>query len=439
MSAKVTSVTTTMSETDLMENIREFVEVEGLTIHNVEFKNNSIEVTGNFKKVIDIPFFASVHVASVADNVIRIKLEKIKVLKVGLPNALLAAALSFAMKKVENIGVTYEDGHIIADVDELLKQQPHVHVSLDNVIMENGLLAIKVSNIQADVKAIQAEAEQNEIARTEAEAQAEVEEAIAEEELKNFNINLANVKPTEDEYARLRRDLDRRVPLNRQQVFEWASALPDIMALAVRVIRDKRVLMKDKVIIGASMGYFLSPIDLVPERIPVLNKLDDAAFFIFGVNHMMNRLPMPIIVEHWAGDLKTLKLIKDNIGMIMTPVGSSNIDRIYSLADDKIDERFGDYLDDDFYFKDPVAPLSIHPVPHAGPEAPSAFHPRAESEEEPPFEPVGETPFEEGSGSVDRPISRQGTDPALIPSNAALGEATAKPADVPVDDPDNPL
>ncbi len=378
MSAKVTSVTTTMSETDLMENIREFVEVEGLTIHNVEFKNNSIEVTGNFKKVIDIPFYASVHVASVANNVIRIRIEKIKVLKVGLPNGLLAAALNFGLKKAEDMGITYEDGHIVVDADDLLKKQPHVHVSIDNVIMENGLLAIKVSNIQADVKAIQDEQERNKIAQSDEEAKAEVEAAIEEEELKNFNINLTSIRPTEDEYTRLRRDLDKRVPMNRQSVFEWAAALPDIMALAVRVLKDKRVLMKDKVIIGATMGYFLSPIDIIPDRVPVLSKLDDAAFFVFGVNHMMNRLPMPIIVEHWAGDLKTLKLIKDNIGIIMTPVGSTNLDRIYGLADEKIDERFGDYMDDDFYFKDPVAPLSMERVPHAGPVLPAASQSQSE-------------------------------------------------------------
>ena len=81
MSAKVTSVTTTLSE-----------------VNNVEFKNNSIEVTANFHKVIDIPFYARVHVASVANNVIRIKIEKIQVLKVGIPNALLSGGLSIAMK-----------------------------------------------------------------------------------------------------------------------------------------------------------------------------------------------------------------------------------------------------------------------------------------------------------------------------------------------------
>lgn len=359
MSAKVTSFTMTMSEFDLMENIREFVQVEGLTIHNLEFRNNSIEVTGNYKKVIDIPFFASVHVASVADNILRIKLEKIKVLKVGLPNALLSAALSFALKKVKDMGVSFQDGHIVVDVDAALQKQPHVHVLIDNIIMENGLLAVKISNINADVQAIQADQAKAKIAASEEEQEKQRLMALAEEELRNFNQNISSVMPSQDEYSRLRRDIEKRVPPDKQKFFEYGAAIPDIMAMAVRVLRDNRVLLKDKVIIGATMGYFLSPLDIIPEKVPVIGAFDDLAFFVFGVNHMMNRLPLPIVVEHWSGDLGTLKSIKDNISMILGPTGAQNLDKIYSLADEKLNEKFGSYRDDDFYFKEPVAPLSV--------------------------------------------------------------------------------
>lgn len=358
MSAKVTSVTMTMSETDLMENIREFVQVEGLTVNNVEFKNNSIEVTANFHKVIDIPFYASVHVASVASNVVRIKIEKIKVLKMGIPNALLSAGLAFAMKKAVDFGITYEDGHILVDVDAALQQVPHVHVMVDNIIMENGLLAVKVSQIAADVKAMQADKEQEEAAQGEAEEEAIRLAAVEAEELEHFNTNLAAIQPAEDEYAKLRRDLSKRVPLDKKKHYEYIAALPDIVALGYRVMKDRRVLTKDKVIIGASLGYFLSPIDIIPEGIPVIGVLDDLALFVFGVNHLTNRIPLPIVVEHWSGDLKTLKFIKDNVGKIMSVTGSANIERVYDLVDEKLDARFGSYQDDDFYFKQPVAPTS---------------------------------------------------------------------------------
>lgn len=359
MSAKVTSVTTTLSETDLMENIREFVEVEGLTVNNVEFKNNSIEVTANFHKVIDIPFYARVHVASVANNVIRIKIEKIQVLKVGIPNALLSGGLSIAMKKAPDMGITYEDGHIIVDVDSALQKAPHVHVMIDNIIMENGLLAVKVSGISADVKAMQEDKKREDIEQVEAEKKAEQLAILHEREMEAFNLNLAAIEPIEDEYSKLRRDLSRRVPLDYQKHYEYIAALPDLLALGVRVLRDKRVLKKDKWIIALSLGYFLSPIDLIPDKIPVIGAMDDLALFVFGVNHLTNRIPLPIVVEHWSGDLKTLKFVKDNVDKIMGITGSINIERIYNLVDGKLDEKFGVYQDDDLYFKDPIVPITV--------------------------------------------------------------------------------
>ncbi|MFB0957499.1 MAG: YkvA family protein [Clostridiaceae bacterium] len=359
MSAKVTSVTTTMSETDLMENIREFVQVEGLTVNNVEFKNNSIEVTANYHKIIDIPFFASVHVASVANNVIRIRIEKIKVLRLGIPNAVLSAALAFAMKKAKDLGITYQDGHIQVDVDDALQKVPHVHVMIDNIIMENGLLAVKVSGIQADVKAMQADKAAQEAAAAAAEVEAVNQAVVEARRMENFNINLASIEPAEDEYSRLRRDLYKRVPLDYKKHYEYIAALPDLLVLGYRVMRDRRVLAKDKWIIGLSLGYFLSPIDIIPDKFPVLGAIDDLALFVFGVNHLTNRIPLPIVVEHWSGDLKTLKFVKDNIGKIMGMTGSSNIERVYDLVDEKLDEKFGAYQDDDFYFKNPVVPTSV--------------------------------------------------------------------------------
>ncbi|PKK39413.1 hypothetical protein ABB02_01262 [Clostridiaceae bacterium JG1575] len=359
MSAKVTSVITTISETDLMENIREFVAVEGLTIHNVEFKDNSIEVTANYKKLIDIPFYARVHVASVANNIIRIRIEKIKVLKLGIPNGLLSAALGIAMKKAASLGISYDAGHIVVDVDEALQKVPHVHLMVDNIVMENGVLAVKISSIYADVKALQAEKEAKEAQENEA-AQEELRRAQERQmELLHFNQNISAMARDEDEYAKLRRDLARRIPKGKENLYEYGAALPDLFALAVRVMRDPRVLPKDKIIIGLTGGYFLLPIDIIPQKVPILNALDDLAFFVFGVNHLINRLPLPIVVEHWSGELTTLKFLKDNIGQIMSLTGSANMERVYGLVDDRLDERFGGYKDDDFYFRDPVAPTTV--------------------------------------------------------------------------------
>lgn len=154
MSAKVTKVTIMLSEADLMENLREFVQVKGLTFNKLGFINDSIEVTGNFRKIIDLPVYARVRVESVTNNIIRIKLERIKVAMV--PTALLWAGLSSKLSKVASLGITREGDTIVVDVDSALQKVPNVHVAIDNISMENGWLAIKVSNLNVDVKAMKA-------------------------------------------------------------------------------------------------------------------------------------------------------------------------------------------------------------------------------------------------------------------------------------------
>ncbi len=355
MSAKISSVTTTISETDLMENIREFVDVEGLTFNDLQFRDNAIELTGNFHKLIDIPFFTRVRVVGVFENKIRIVVDKIKVLKMGIPGWTITAAVKALQGKMADQGITYEEGQIVIDVDKILQKVPHVHLLIENIVMENGILAIKVAAINADVKAMQAEAKK-EKDYEESGQKALDEQAAAEAEAlqkQNYNLNISALASngTVDEYAKARRDIYRRVPEEFQKYYKYAAAIPDIFALAVRVMMDKRVLKKDKIIIGASLGYFLSPIDIIPDKVPILGAMDDLALFVFGVNHLINRLPLPIIVEHWSGDLALLKFLRDNINKLMGPAGSANIDKLYSLVDDKLEEKFGSYQSDEAYFK----------------------------------------------------------------------------------------
>ena len=40
------------------------------------------------------------------------------------------------------MGITYEDGHIIVDVDSALQKATHVLVMIDNICMENGVLDV---------------------------------------------------------------------------------------------------------------------------------------------------------------------------------------------------------------------------------------------------------------------------------------------------------
>ena len=84
-------------------------------------------------------------------------MDKIKVLKMGIPGWTITAAVK-ALGENGGSGHYLRGSQIVIDVDKILQKVPHVHLLIENIVMENGILAIKVAAINADVKAMQAEA-----------------------------------------------------------------------------------------------------------------------------------------------------------------------------------------------------------------------------------------------------------------------------------------
>jgi uncharacterized membrane protein YkvA (DUF1232 family) len=134
--------------------------------------------------------------------------------------------------------------------------------------------------------------------------------------------------------------------------------------LAYRLLKDKRVSKKDKVLISVTLGYPLLPFDILPDRIPLLGAVDDIALITFGVNHIMTRIPIPIIVQHWQGDLKTLKLIRDNVPTVMSFTPGKTLDKAYGIVDAKLEQTRKSYLADEAYLtpEGEVKTIDLEPI-----------------------------------------------------------------------------
>lgn len=80
----------------------------------------------------------------------------------------------------------------------------------------------------------------------------------------------------------------------------WARVLKrDIHAL-YRAARDPRVPWYAKAIALIVVGYALSPIDLIPDFIPVLGLLDDAILLPLGILLVVRLIPPDVMAEHRA-------------------------------------------------------------------------------------------------------------------------------------------
>lgn len=81
---------------------------------------------------------------------------------------------------------------------------------------------------------------------------------------------------------------------------EWANAAKrDIAALWIAA-RDPRVPLGAKLVAGATAAYALSPVDLIPDFIPVLGYLDDLILIPFGVWLAIKLVPAELMAEFRA-------------------------------------------------------------------------------------------------------------------------------------------
>ena len=93
----------------------------------------------------------------------------------------------------------------------------------------------------------------------------------------------------------------------RVAAVQLARAIPDLVALTRGLLRDPRVPAGSKVLLGVALLWLVSPIDLVPEFIPVLGPLDDVIVVGLVVRHLVRRAGPEVVREHWRGDPRVLR------------------------------------------------------------------------------------------------------------------------------------
>jgi uncharacterized membrane protein YkvA (DUF1232 family) len=77
--------------------------------------------------------------------------------------------------------------------------------------------------------------------------------------------------------------------------------LPDVLRLLVAVARDPRVPRSAKAVAAAAVAYVASPIDLVPDVIPVLGQLDDLWVLRRALRHLAGAAGYDVLLDLWPG------------------------------------------------------------------------------------------------------------------------------------------
>jgi len=82
---------------------------------------------------------------------------------------------------------------------------------------------------------------------------------------------------------------------------EILAVVPDVLRLIRSIIRDRAAPLEVRVALVGLLAWIVSPIDLIPEFIPVLGPLDDVVVAVVAMRYVRRRLGAENLRERWVG------------------------------------------------------------------------------------------------------------------------------------------
>ena len=88
---------------------------------------------------------------------------------------------------------------------------------------------------------------------------------------------------------------------------DLASFVPDCVTTVRRLRHDPRVPRRAKVAIALAGLWLISPIDLVPEFLPIVGPLDDVLVVALALRYAARQVPREVLVAAWPGEPRMLE------------------------------------------------------------------------------------------------------------------------------------
>jgi uncharacterized membrane protein YkvA (DUF1232 family) len=85
--------------------------------------------------------------------------------------------------------------------------------------------------------------------------------------------------------------------------------LGDVVLLLKDLALDPRVPRADKIVAGMAAAYLVTPVDLVPDWLPVIGQADDVAVIMLAFRRLLTGAGYDVIYELWRGSDEGLALV----------------------------------------------------------------------------------------------------------------------------------
>ncbi|WP_076469963.1 YkvA family protein [Micromonospora avicenniae] len=87
---------------------------------------------------------------------------------------------------------------------------------------------------------------------------------------------------------------------------DLAAFVPDCVTTARRLRKDPRVPRRAKLAVAIAGLWVVSPIDLIPEFLPIIGPLDDIVVVALALRYAARQVPREVLLGAWPGEPRLL-------------------------------------------------------------------------------------------------------------------------------------
>ena len=88
---------------------------------------------------------------------------------------------------------------------------------------------------------------------------------------------------------------------------DLAAFIPDCVTTVRRLRKDPRVPRRAKIAIVIAGLWVASPIDLIPEFIPIIGPLDDIVVVALALRYAGRQVPRDVLLAAWPGERRLIE------------------------------------------------------------------------------------------------------------------------------------
>lgn len=88
---------------------------------------------------------------------------------------------------------------------------------------------------------------------------------------------------------------------------DLAAFIPDCLTTVRRLRKDPRVPRRAKVAVLLAGLWVASPIDLIPEFLPVIGPLDDVIVVALALRYAARQVPSDVLLSAWPGEPRLIR------------------------------------------------------------------------------------------------------------------------------------